>query len=164
MVKEENAIELKDLVEIEPIEYTYATRGRYPRPARIIRYRDVNMDFLYTITDDIINRAIHHPKLKQKLEITRKGNYIFYEYANRPQIIIDLTAKKFYVTRKTLEQYKERVCQQQASIVMRFFLQANGLAFFRRLQVKWDTHVVGKTPEDRKITIRALRYLFNDPE
>jgi hypothetical protein len=148
-----------ELVEIQPIEYQFKM-PKHKNP-RILRYRELS--FTPNLTQAILNRIIAKTRMKKKASAHQNPDrYIFYQYGQEPQIILDMLTRKILVTKGTFEQFGERKCQQQASILMRI-LKEHGYAHFTRKSVTVNPNKIGKTAEDRKTTYRACKYLFNDP-
>jgi hypothetical protein len=147
-----------ELAEIQPIEYQFKM-PKYKNP-RILRYR--GLSFSPNLTQTILNRIIAKTRMKKKASAHQNPDrYIFYQYGQEPQIILDMLEHKIFVTKGTFKRFGERKCQQQASILMRL-LKKHDYAHFKRISITLNPSRFGKTPEDREITCRALRYLLND--
>ena len=142
--------------EIEPIEYQIRKeKGRNPR---IIRYR--NLSFSLHLTQEIMNRIIKATKMKKNAVALNSGDqFVIYQYEGKPPVILDLLNQRVSTTKKALRQFGMRVCQQQASIVMRL-LKKHGYAKFRRISVTVNTYRIGKNREDRKLTYKAIEDLL----
>jgi hypothetical protein len=78
-------------------------------------------------------------------------------------IILDLLEKKICTTKGILEEYGERFCQQQASILMRL-LKKHKQANFKRVTVTVNPYRIGTSVEDRKITYKAIEHLLEKLE
>ena len=149
------------LVKIDPIEYQYR-RSEIRKSPRILRYRDLS--FSPHLTRAILNRIIKNTKMKKKaMAHQNPDRYIFYEYNQKPQIILDMLERTINVSEGTLKKHGLRACQQQASILMRL-LKKHRYAHFKRVSITANPSRIGRTREDRAVTFRALKNLFNDEQ
>lgn len=159
MSVEYDKIDESDLVEVVPIEY--AGKWYKKKPPRIYRYRNIEWHLIEHCTQEGLDNMIQSMNKKEPISAKRIGQFISYRYGNRAEIILDTHSKKLYVTKSTFDRHGERQCQHQASFVMRVLKYH--FVLFKRIQFELDPYRVGKTPEDRQISINAIKHLFNDP-
>jgi hypothetical protein len=160
-----------ELVDVEPVEYHNARKDFRENPvfnshcrihnARIIRYR--NLSFSPNLTQKDIEFVIEHTRMKKRASVhNNPDRYLFYQYGDsKPLIILDMLERKICTTKGKLKEYGERICQQQASIVLRL-LKKYKFANFKRVSVTANPWRIGRTKEDREITFKALNRLFGE--
>jgi hypothetical protein len=150
------------LVEIAPIEYQLKMPpGKNPR---ILRYRKVCFtnkctQSLEEIVTDLSEKFAEESVMQHVSVVKISRNCISYQYGKYPMIIWEPLSGKIMVSKQTLKVFKEGVCQQQASIFMRY-LKKFEYATFVRTSVTFNPERIGKTSEDVETTFRALMRLF----
>jgi hypothetical protein len=156
------------LVEIMPIEYHKARlqldrkKGKVLRKApRLLIYWDFTVD--PGLSQEKMEKMIHDVHMKKKAVVLENPDErIEYKYDREPNIIfLKKYPNKVFTTKAILDEYGEGKCQQQASIVMRM-LRKYGYATFKQTSATFDPKRVGRTPEERKIVVKAMKNLFGD--
>lgn len=147
-----------ELIQIIPFEFDLNRKPGNRRKPRIIRC--ARLEISDKLTQEAFEKIIQkiNKRKEPSIENTSK-NTIIYHYPDKPEIRLDLTQKKFFITQETLKRYDTSFCMQQASLILRI-LRQHGYAKFMRKTVTLDYEKFGKTNEERTQTYKAMELAF----
>ena len=136
-----------DVVEVLPVEFNY--KKDYIRIYRKIKISP-------NLTQEKFNQIISKENLKEYPSIIGNPNCkIYYQYPNKPMIILDLQNNKILTNLDVWNTYQHHLIMHQASIILRI-LRKHHLANFKRALVTISTDRLGETKKERELTHKLI--------
>jgi hypothetical protein len=119
-----------NFLKVTPIEYD-------KRRGRVVRYYPKNKRYFEKFDIGAFKMFLGGLNLKKEPEIiVNPGHLVFYQYPEKPLIVMDLDAGCFLTTEGTVEHYGWRMVRHQASILLRL-LKKFGASQSKRKAIRY---------------------------